>query len=225
MIDHIEVIVVIAIVVIVLTGLFALIWLDAPRVARRGLRRVPLPIGTIEFGRKVTIRGWARAHSTLTENLHGDACIYARIAILHFFRRKGTDGNYSEGWRPVVDEVRGDSFAIVDDSGQALIKTIGSLCLLDEQWKDIDWENLPPREADFLSRHESFITRGNPAKIRQSVIREGDEISVFGIASAGGEGADKVFAAAKGKILAIGSQPLIKNEDKEIHFPQKKSNI
>jgi len=201
----VEAVIALVIIVVLAVAATAYFLLNATARVRRGLRRPAMPIADATLGSPIKITGRVQLNASPVEDVLGNSCVYVRIAVLHFFRRKSTDGNISEAWKPVFEEHRGSAFDVVDDSGRVRVDARGAESVIDEQWKDVDWDNLSAPEAELIARYETMVERGKPAKIRQTVIREGEQLSVFGTPSPGTDtGAALVFAAKGDALFGIG---------------------
>jgi len=190
---------------VMLAGVFTVAYLmgDAQK-AKRALRGPSVPIAGLVPGKVGKVTGAAHSRGAPARTFRGEPCVFVRIEVLHFFRRTGTDGAVSEEWRPVAAEEQGGAFELEDESGTATIDPAGAVWVLEPSWYDVDWDDLSSFEEELVARHAGKVERGFPAKLRQTVVQDGQRLSACGIVAPAADGGGPTLASSRKVPLAIG---------------------
>lgn len=131
--------------------------------------------------------------------------MYCRIEVLQLFRRNGTDGNYSESWKPVFVEQRPDALSVGDETGTVVVKPASAISLLPVQRVELDGsQNLPGVEALLAAAGDS-VDRKCRIRVEETRLDAGDRINVFGTPRARQDGRFE-FVATDDEMLALGPQ-------------------
>ena len=197
-----NVIVCVAIVAVV-GGTLVALWMEPQRRALRSLRKKPTAIEALGVGGAATITGEVRAlGESKATSLSGQPCVFSRIEVLHFYRRRNTDGNISEAWKPVGTEERGGSFLVEDGTGAVQVDPSGALWPRPTYERDIAWDQLTEEEEELFSRL-TRVERGMPARVRETLLFAGNPVIVHGHVGRD-DATQRATISAKGRrLLAI----------------------
>lgn len=201
--DTVELIIVGTMLLIVIGAVLYFLWASPARKARRALAKPAVPIDSARVGGAIRIDGRVEGPAS-RHTLEGRPCVYAHIALLHFFRRTGSDGAVSESWRERVVEERGEEVRLSDGSGSAVLIPAGATWVDWASWADVDWSRLSAGEEALVEKGGDDVRRDAPAKIRQHLLTEGDAIAIHGTVAERRADGTVVVAAPAGGMLAIG---------------------
>ncbi len=164
--------------IFVALGAFAY-WRNPARRIKRELRAAPsYRIDKLDEGELGRIIGKARVHDEkLVAPLTGRECVYYIACV--------DEDDGEGGWKNAIEEERGVTFLLEDDSGRALVDPSPARLALDFDCQTTSGALRAPdeRETQFLEKHD-FRGRGlifrKRLRYREAVIEIGEEIAVLG---------------------------------------------
>jgi hypothetical protein len=191
-------------VVVVPTAALYIILSTPERRAARALRKRPTPIGELSAGVPATIAGSVVGGDREVASLSGSRCAFCRVEVLQLFRRRGTDGNQSESWKPVVTKERGDDFGIDDGTGTVLVRPASALSLLPVHRIEVDGRALPEPVASLIADAGEAVDRRRQTRVEETRLATGDRVVAVGTPRARPDG-QLELAAAEGVLFALGA--------------------
>ena len=172
-----------AVIVLAFGGIAIASWYwSAPQRVKRQLRTArPWPIGELPENTIGKVIGAAQAlDHVLNGPLTGRRCVYyiAKVEQLHSTGR-------SSYWRTLVTESEGVTFALVDETGRAIVDPTAAKMALafDGRTSSGTFDDATPVEEAFLSKY-GLRSKGwvfnKSIRYREAVIEVGETIAVLG---------------------------------------------
>jgi hypothetical protein len=147
----------------------------------RRLRATPqLPIGQVPEGTEVRIRGRVEPLSPPGQApLTGRACVFYEVIV------EEKRGGKNKHWVRVIREIHGVPFAVVDDTGRAIVDASGAKLALhhDVTTRSGTLDDADAREQALLARHNIAATGwvfNKTMRYSEAVIEPGETVVVAG---------------------------------------------